>query len=48
MKYTVEIGSGTMMYIPSFIKSGSAIKMLIGGLKETQRAWKSYAKNVPS
>jgi hypothetical protein len=26
MKYTVEVGSGAMIYIPSFIKTGSGIK----------------------
>jgi hypothetical protein len=31
MKYAVEIGSGAMMYIPSFIKVGSAIHKLMGG-----------------
>jgi hypothetical protein len=32
MKYAVEIGSGAMIYIPSFIKIGSAIEKLIGGI----------------
>jgi hypothetical protein len=31
MKYAVEMGSGGMIYIPSFIKIGSAIQKLIGG-----------------
>jgi hypothetical protein len=31
MKYVVEMGSGTMIYIPSFIKNGSGIQNLIGG-----------------
>jgi hypothetical protein len=31
MKYAVEMGSGAMIYIPSFIEIGSAIQMLIGG-----------------
>jgi hypothetical protein len=31
MKYAVEMGSGAMMYIPSFIKIGSGIQTLIGG-----------------
>jgi hypothetical protein len=30
MKYTVELGSGAMMYILSFIKIGSAIPKLMG------------------
>jgi hypothetical protein len=32
MKYTVEIGSGTMIYVPSFIKIGSGIQKLTGGI----------------
>jgi hypothetical protein len=30
MKYTVEMGSGAMIYIPNFIKTGSGIQKLIG------------------
>jgi hypothetical protein len=29
MKYAAEMGSGAMIYIPSFIKTGSAIQKLI-------------------
>jgi hypothetical protein len=29
MKYTVEMGSGAMIYKPSFIKTGSCIQKLI-------------------
>jgi hypothetical protein len=29
MKYAVEMGSGAMIYIPSFIKIGSGIQKLI-------------------
>jgi hypothetical protein len=32
MKYAVEMGSGTMLYIPSFIKIGSGIQKLIRGI----------------
>jgi hypothetical protein len=32
MKYAVEMGSGALMYIPSFIKIGSGIQKLIGGI----------------
>jgi hypothetical protein len=32
MKYAVEMGSGAIIYIPSFIKIVSAIQKLIGGL----------------
>jgi hypothetical protein len=36
MKYPVEMGSGAMMKIPSFIKSGLAIQMG-GGDTQTHR-----------
>jgi hypothetical protein len=32
MKFTVEIGSNAMIYIPTFIKIGSAIQKLRGGI----------------
>jgi hypothetical protein len=32
MKYAVEMGSGYIIYIPSFIKIGSGIKKLIWGI----------------
>jgi hypothetical protein len=32
MKYVVKTGSDAMMYIPSFIKIGSGIQKLIGGI----------------
>jgi hypothetical protein len=36
MKYAVEMGSGVMIYIPSFIKIGSAIqKSIVGGYTDT-------------
>jgi hypothetical protein len=31
MKYAVEMGSGVIIYIPSFMKAGSGIQKLIGG-----------------
>jgi hypothetical protein len=31
MKYGVEMSSGVMMYIPSFIKIGSGIQKFMGG-----------------
>jgi hypothetical protein len=36
MKYAVEMGSGAMIYIPSFIKIGSALQKLMGGGGDTQ------------
>jgi hypothetical protein len=32
MKYAVEMGSGAMTYISSFIKTGSGIQKFIGGI----------------
>jgi hypothetical protein len=37
MKYAVEMGSGGMMYISSFIKIGSGIQKLMGGGVYTDR-----------
>jgi hypothetical protein len=38
MKYIIEMGSGAMIYIPSFIKIGSGIQKLIGGIhRHTER-----------
>jgi hypothetical protein len=34
MKYAVEMGSGAMIYIPSFVKIGSGIQKLLGGHKQ--------------
>jgi hypothetical protein len=31
MKYAIEVDSGTMIYIPSFIKIGSGIQKLLRG-----------------
>jgi hypothetical protein len=44
MKYAIEMGSGAMIYIPSFVKIGSGIQMLIGGGGDlqTQTAWRSH------
>jgi hypothetical protein len=40
MKYAVELGSGAMIYIPSFVKIGSGIHKLIGGNMQT--AWRLH------
>jgi hypothetical protein len=45
MKYAVEMGSGGMMYVPSFIKIGSGTQKIIGGIhryRDTQTAWKYH------
>jgi hypothetical protein len=39
MEYAVEMGSGAMIYIPSFIKIDSAIQKLMGGGGYTDTAW---------
>jgi hypothetical protein len=42
MKYAVEMGSGAMICIPSFIKTGTGIQKLIegeGGFTDTQKTW---------
>jgi hypothetical protein len=30
MKYVIQIGPGVLIYMPSFIKTGSSIQKLIG------------------
>jgi hypothetical protein len=37
MKYAVEMGSGAMIYIPSFVQNGSGIQKLITGDSQTHR-----------
>jgi hypothetical protein len=40
MKYAVEMGPGAMIYITSFIKTGSDIRKLIWGIhRHTERVW---------
>jgi hypothetical protein len=38
MKYAVKMGSGAVIYIPSFIEIGSGIQNLIGGYLDRHRA----------
>jgi hypothetical protein len=44
MKQAVKMGSGAMIYIPNFIKIGSAIQKLTGGNTDTdtQTAWRLH------
>jgi hypothetical protein len=35
MKYAVEMGSGAVIYVPSFIKIDSGIQTLMGGYIHT-------------
>jgi hypothetical protein len=37
MKFAVEMGSGGMLYVPSFIRVGPGIQMLVGGFTDTQQ-----------
>jgi hypothetical protein len=36
MNYAVEVGSGAVIYIPSFIKIGSGIQKLLGRYADPQ------------
>jgi hypothetical protein len=38
MKYAVEMDSGAMIYIPSFIKTGSGVQKLVG-YRDIQTDW---------
>jgi hypothetical protein len=31
MRYTIEMGSGAMIYIPNFVRDGLGIQKLMGG-----------------
>jgi hypothetical protein len=39
MKYAAEIGKSAMIYIPSFVKTGSGIQKFIKEYTDTQTAW---------
>jgi hypothetical protein len=44
MKYAVKMGSGAMIRIPDFIKTGSGIQKLIGGgFTDTDSTETAYA-----
>jgi hypothetical protein len=38
MKYVVEMGSGALIYVPSFIKTASAIRKLMGRYSKSHTA----------
>jgi hypothetical protein len=43
MNYAAEMGSGVMIYIPSFIEIVSGVqKLMVGGYTDTQTAWRSH------
>jgi hypothetical protein len=48
MKYAVEMGSGAMVYTPSFMKIGSGIQKLIGGGGEFTYPQTAFWSNNPS
>jgi hypothetical protein len=46
MKCIVEMSLGAIIYIPSFIKTGSAIRKFEGGgIDDTQRALRCHKRN---
>jgi hypothetical protein len=46
MKYAVDMGSGAMLYVPSFTKIVQGIPKLIGGDSQTRRQHGAYFKKV--
>jgi hypothetical protein len=46
MNYTIENDLGGMLYIPSFIKIGSAILKLIGGGYADTRAHRQHGDRI--
>jgi hypothetical protein len=42
MEYVIDMGSGAMIYIPSFIKIGSGIQKPMRVFTDTQTGWKSH------
>jgi hypothetical protein len=46
MKYAVEMGSGAMIYIASFLKIGSGIRKLIRGDSETHTHTHTHTHTV--
>jgi hypothetical protein len=43
MKYAIEMGSGVMIYLPSFVKIGSGIQKLTG---DRETAWRSHKPSL--
>jgi hypothetical protein len=48
MKHTVEMSSGAMIYIPSFIKIGSGIQKLMRDDSQTQRLIATSISHKPT
>jgi hypothetical protein len=46
MKYAAEMGSGAMIYIPSFIKIGSGIQKLTGRDSQTHRQHGDHLRKI--
>jgi hypothetical protein len=34
MKYAAEIGASVMIYVPNFVKIGSGVQKLLGGIRK--------------
>jgi hypothetical protein len=50
MKYAIEMGSGVVIYIPGYLKTGLGIKKLMGGFTDTentQRYHEIYCVPLP-
>jgi hypothetical protein len=47
MKYDVEMNSGDMIYIPSFINIGRGIEKLLGGDTQTHRQHGDLISLIP-
>jgi hypothetical protein len=48
VKHAVEVGSGAMIYIPSFIKIGSGIQKLMRDDSQTQRLIDTSISHKPT
>jgi hypothetical protein len=47
MKYAIEVVTGIMLYIPSVVKTGSAVQKLIGRIyRHTDRMEIAYSRKV--
>jgi hypothetical protein len=46
MKYAVNMASGEMVYIPTFIKIGSGLQKLLGGYTDTNTHTHTHTKVI--
>jgi hypothetical protein len=47
MKYAVEMGSGAMIYMPSFLQTDSGVQKLVEGDTQTERWSHKPTFNLP-